>query len=355
MSDAQKWLWLTGAVTAAFLLYLLAPVLTPFLIGAGLAYLGDPLADWLEARRLSRTLAVVVVFSIMLLVAVAAVAVLLPMLQHQLLVFTAKLPAYLDWLQHRALPWVQAQLGMSDLVLDIESVKQAVIDHWRQLGGISAQVVAAITRSWVAMLAWLANLVLIPLATFYLLRDWDKLIQRIGELLPRRAEPVVVRLAQDCDKMLGHFLRGQLSVMAALAVVYSLGLWWVGIELGLLIGLFAGLVSFVPYLGFILGVLAAGIASLVQFHDGVHLLQVFLVFGVGQVLESFVFTPLLLGERIGLHPLGVIFAIMVGGQLFGFVGVLLALPAAAVIGVLLRYAHERYLSSELYAGDDQDT
>lgn len=355
MSDAQKWLWLAGVATAAFLLYLLAPVLTPFLIGAGLAYLGDPLADWLEARRLSRTMAVVVVFSIMLLLAVAAVAVLLPLLQHQVAVFTAKLPAYLDWLQHRALPWIQTQLGMSEMVLDIESVKQAVIAHWRQVGGVGAQLVSAVTRSWLVMVAWAANLVLIPLATFYLLRDWDKLMARIGELMPRRAAPVVTRLAKDCDRVLGHFLRGQLSVMAALALVYSLGLWWVGIELALLIGLFAGLVSFVPYLGFILGILAAGIASLVQFHDGVHLLQVLAVFGVGQLLESFVFTPLLLGDRIGLHPLGVIFAIMVGGQLFGFVGVLLALPAAAVIGVLLRYAHERYLSSQLYAGGDADS
>jgi predicted PurR-regulated permease PerM len=350
MSDTQKWLWLAGGAVAAFLLYILAPVLTPFLIAAGLAYLGDPLADWLEVRRLSRTLAVVVVFSIMLLITVTAVAVLLPMLQHQLVVFAAKLPAYFDWVQHHALPWIQGQLGMSEMALDIESIKQAVIAHWQQVGGVSAQIVTAITRSWVAMLGWLANLVLIPLVTFYLLRDWDKLMLRIGELLPRKIAPVVVRLAKDCDAVLGQFLRGQLSVMLALAVVYTSGLWWVGIELALLIGLFAGMVSFVPYLGFILGVLAASIAAMVQYHDGAHVLQVFLVFGVGQLLESFVFTPYLLGDRIGLHPLGVIIAIMVGGQLFGFVGVLLALPAAAVIGVLLRYAHERYMKSQLYAG-----
>jgi predicted PurR-regulated permease PerM len=276
--------------------------------------------------------------------------VLLPMLQHQLVVFAAKLPAYFDWVQHHALPWIQGQLGMSEMALDIESIKQAVIAHWQQVGGVSAQIVTAITRSWVAMLGWLANLVLIPLVTFYLLRDWDKLMLRIGELLPRKIAPVVVRLAKDCDAVLGQFLRGQLSVMLALAVVYTSGLWWVGIELALLIGLFAGMVSFVPYLGFILGVLAASIAAMVQYHDGAHVLQVFLVFGVGQLLESFVFTPYLLGDRIGLHPLGVIIAIMVGGQLFGFVGVLLALPAAAVIGVLLRYAHERYMKSQLYAG-----
>ncbi len=353
MTDAQKWWWLAGAAGVVLLLYLLAPVLTPFLIGAALAYLGDPLADWLESRRLSRTLAVVVVFSAMLLVTVAAVAVLLPMLQHQLAVFGAKLPAYLDWLQHRALPWLQTQLGTSDMALDVESVKQALIAHWQQVGGVSAQIVAAVTRSWLAMLGWLANLVLIPLVAFYLLRDWDTSMRRIAELLPRRIEPTVVRLARDCDAVLGHFLRGQLTVMLALAVIYSLGLWWVGIELALLIGLFAGMVSFVPYLGFILGALAAGIAALVQFQDIMPVMQVLLVFGIGQLLESFVLTPLLLGERIGLHPLGVIFAIMVGGQLFGFIGVLLALPTAAVIGVLLRYAHERYLGSRTYAGDGE--
>jgi len=352
MSDTQKGILLAGLIATALLLYLLAPVLTPFLIGAGLAYLGDPLADWLEARRLSRTAAVVLVFAVMLLLLVLVVAGLLPLLQRQLTVFAAKLPDYLDWFQHHALPWVQARLGMAASSLDIGSIKQNLMGHWQQLGGVGAQIMAAITRSWLAMVGWLANLVLIPLVTFYLLRDWDTAMQRIGELLPRRIAPTVVRLAKDCDVMLGHFLRGQLSVMLALALVYSLGLWWVGIELALLIGLFAGLVSFVPYLGFIVGVVAAGIAALVQFHDAWHVLQVFVVFGIGQLLESFVFTPLLLGDRIGLHPLGVIFAIMVGGQLFGFVGVLLALPAAAVIGVLLRYGHERYINSQLYAGRD---
>lgn len=352
MSDTQKGLLLAGAAGAALLLYLLAPVLTPFLIGAGLAYLGDPLVNRLEALRLSRTAAVAIVFCAMLLLAAAAVAVILPLLQQQLTVFAAKLPDYLDWLQHRALPWVQARLGMAELPLDFESIKQTLIAHWQQVGGIGAQLLGALTRSWWAMLNWLANLVLIPLVTFYLLRDWDKCLRGIGEILPRRIAPVIVRLAKDCDLVLGHFLRGQLMVMFALAAVYSLGLWWVGLDVALLIGLVAGLVSFVPYLGFILGVLAAGIAALMQFHDLVHVLQVLLVFGAGQLLESFVLTPLLLGDRIGLHPLGVIFAIMAGGQLFGFFGVLLALPAAAVIGVLIRYAQERYLKSQLYAGQD---
>lgn len=353
MSEAQKLWWLSGAAAIGFLLYLLGPVLTPFLIGAGLAYLADPVADWLEARGLSRIWAVVVVFSTMVLVAVVALAVLLPLLQQQVLVFGRKLPDYFDWLQDEVVPWLQLKLGISDLTLDIDGIKQAVTTHWQQLGSASARIIAVVTHSWLALMAWLANLVLIPLVTFYLLRDWDRLMARIAGLLPRRNAPVVIRLAKECDAMLGHFLRGQVSVMLALGLVYSVGLWLVGLELALLIGLFAGLVSFVPYLGFILGIMIAGVTALVQFHDAAHLLQVALVFGIGQLLESFVFTPLLLGDRIGIHPVVVIFAVMAGGQLFGFVGVLLALPVAAVAGVLLRHGHERYLSSRLYAGGEE--
>ena len=210
-------------------------------------------------------------------------------------------------------------------------------------------MVTAITHSWLVMMGWIANLVLIPLVTFYLLRDWQVLMNRLAELVPRQAAPVVFRMARDCDRVLGAFLRGQLSVMLALAVVYTLGLWLVGLDLALLIGAIAGLVSFVPYLGFIIGIFAAGIAAIVQFQDVTHLIPVVAVFGVGQLLESFVFTPFLIGDRVGLHPLAVIFAVMAGGQLFGFTGILLALPAAAVIMVLLRYAHERYLRSGAYS------
>ena len=352
LNDTQKWLVLAGFVAFAVLLYLLGPVLTPFLVGAGLAYLGDPLADRLETKGLSRTAAVVVVFAVMLAVFALALVVLLPLLQQQLSVLAAKLPDYLDWLQQQAVPWLQRVVGFADLNLDLEGIKQALLTHWQQVGGAAADVLGSVTRSGLALMGWLGTLVLIPLVSFYLLRDWDVMMARIGELIPRRQAPVVKRLAKDCDDMLGNFLRGQLTVMLALATVYTTGLWLVGLELALLIGLFAGLVSFVPYLGFILGVLFAGVAALMQFHDAYHLLLVLGVFGVGQVLESFVFTPLLLGDRIRLHPLGVIFAVMAGGQLFGFVGVLLALPVAAVVGVLLRYAHERYLASRVYAGDE---
>lgn len=351
MTDAQKWWVLIGAIAVAVLLYLLGPVLTPFLIGAGLAYLCDPWADRLEAKGISRTSATVLVFSVMIAVLVVIVVVLVPLLQQQILVVVAKLPQYIDWLQNQALPWVQQKLSLPGLALDLESLKKALVEHWQQVGGVAAGLLGSVTSSGMAVIAWLANLVLIPLVMFYLLRDWDVMIARIGDLIPRRHAPLVKRLARECDVVLSGFLRGQLSVMLALGTVYTVGLYLVGLDLALLIGVFAGLVSFVPYLGFILGVTFATIAVLMQFHDVFHLMLVFLVFGVGQALESFVFTPWLVGDRIGLHPVTVIFAVMAGGQLFGFVGVLLALPVAAVVGVLVRYAHERYLASGLYAGD----
>jgi predicted PurR-regulated permease PerM len=198
------------------------------------------------------------------------------------------------------------------------------------------------------VLNWLINLLLIPVVTFYLLRDWDILVARIQGLLPRRIEPVVVNLVKESNEVLGAFLRGQFLVMLALGTIYSLGLTVIGLDFALLIGMLAGLLSFIPYLGFIVGVISAGIASLLQFYDLIHLLLVIVVFGIGQLIESMLLTPKLVGDCIGLHPVAVIFAVLAGGHLFGFFGILLALPAAAVIMVLLRHTHDEYLRSMFY-------
>ena len=201
------------------------------------------------------------------------------------------------------------------------------------------------------LVGWVANLVLIPVVAFYLLRDWDRLMACLRELLPRRIEPTVTALARESDEVLGAFFRGQLLVMLGLGTIYTLGLWIVGLDLALLVGLIAGLVSFVPYLGFIIGILLAGVLALIQFHDMAHLLGVVGVFAVGQAMEGMLLTPLLVGERIGLHPVAVIFAVLAGGQLFGFFGVLLALPVAAVIAVFLRHMRHHYVRSELYGNE----
>lgn len=345
MTDSQKWFVFAAIAGFSVFLYLLAPVLTPFVVAATLAYMGDPLTDRIEAR-LSRTWAVVIVFVFIITLVLLALLVLLPLLEKQVSHLIAKLPVYIDRIQNIFIPWLTGMLGGVDLGLDLESLKGMVREHWAKAAG----VLGTVSKSGLAMIAVLANLLLIPVLTFYLLRDWDILVARIHELLPRRVEPTVVRFAKESDEVLGAFLRGQLSVMAALGTLYSVGLWLVGLDFALLIGMLAGLVSFVPYLGFMVGIVVAGVAVMLQFQDVYMLLPVGLVFLVGQLLESFLLTPWLVGDKIGLHPVAVMFAVMAGGQLFGFFGILLALPIAAVIMVMLRHSHERYMKSQLYSG-----
>ncbi len=356
MSDTQKWQLVGLTLLLGGAIYLLAPILTPFAAAALLAYLGDPLVDRLERHRLSRTVAVSVVFTLMTLVMVVFLLLLVPMVENQVGRFVERLPNYLAWGEGTLLPWIEATTGFDIEGLELSSVVSLLEGHWQQAGGFATAVLGGISKSGMAVVLWLTNLALVPVLTFYLLRDWDTLVARVRELLPRAIEPSVSRLASQSDAVLGSFLRGQVSVMVALGAIYSIGLAMVGIDLALLIGMLAGLVSFIPYLGAIVGVGAGLIAALVQYGDWWHVVLVLAVFGIGQTLESFVLTPLLVGDRIGLHPVAVIFAIMAGGQLFGFLGVLLALPVAAIVMVLLRYAHEQYTASALYcAGAEEAT
>ncbi|HKS12166.1 MAG TPA: AI-2E family transporter [Pseudomonas sp.] len=352
MTDMRRWAWLGVALLIAVLLYLLHGILSPFLIGILLAYLADPLVDRLERMGLSRTWGVVVVFSLFTLIFLALLLVLIPMLAKQLLRLYELAPQMLDWLQHVALPWVQTRLGLADGFWKFDKIKAAIGAHMGQTTDIVGIILSQATASSLALIGWLANLVLIPVVGFYLLRDWDLMMAKLRSLLPRQREEQVVGLAGECHEVLGAFLRGQLMVMLALGLIYSAGLMLAGLELGLLIGLLAGLAAIVPYMGFIIGIGAAIIAGLFQFGgDPYPLLAIVAVFMVGQALEGMVLTPLLVGDRIGLHPVAVIFAILAGGELFGFTGVLLALPVAAVIMVLLRHVHDLYKESDLYAGD----
>jgi len=347
MSDTHKWQLLALTVLLGFLLWLLAPVLTPFAVAALLAYLGDPVVDRLERWKLSRTAAVAIVFAVMTLVLVGVVLLLVPMLERQITAFVEDLPRYLDWFRTRVLPWVEARFGV-DAEFNPAAIPELLREHWRQAGGVAAVVLGGLSKSGLAVLGWIANVLLIPVVAFYLMRDWDVLVERVRSLLPRAIEPTVSRLARESDTVLGAFLRGQLSVMLALGTIYSIGLWMAGIDLALLIGMISGLVSFVPYLGVFVGATISIVAALVQHGDWLHVAFVVAVFAVGQTLEGFVLTPWLVGDRIGLHPVAVIFAIMAGGQLFGFLGVLLALPVAAVAMVVLRWLHARYTASRLY-------
>lgn len=348
MTASTKWFWLAFTVVSGFLCYVLAPVLTPFVTAAILAYIADPLVDRLEAYKLSRTLSVTIVFFVLSLLTLIALLLLIPLLENQVTVLAKKVPVYIDWLQQNAIPWLNDKLGMDESTLSLQQLKSSSQDYWKTAGGIAAKVIKAISRSGFALVNVIANLLLIIVVTFYLLRDWDYLVERVHGLLPRKSEPVISLLARQSDEVLGAFLRGQLLVMLALAVVYSAGLMIIGLDLGLLIGMISGLVSFVPYLGFIVGIVAALIAAMFQFQELMPLVYVAIVFGIGQMLEGMLLTPLLVGDRIGLHPVAVIFAVLAGGQLFGFVGVLLALPVAAVVAVVLRYLHTEYKKSALY-------
>jgi predicted PurR-regulated permease PerM len=348
----RPWLWLGGAALLGFLLWLLGPVLTPFAVAALLAWVADPLVTRIERSGRSRTTAVTLVFALMTLVVLLAMVLLVPMLKNQFIRAGEWLPQLGVWLSTTAVPWLEHHLNVQlAAYVDPSAMMELVKQHWQQAGGVAANVLGGLSKSGLAVLGLVANLTLIPLVTFYFMRDWRGMLGQLHELLPRPLAPTVERLARESDDVLGGFLRGQVSVMLALGAIYGIGLSLIGLDLGFLIGMIAGLLSFVPYLGTAIGLIAAVIATLVEHGDLFHLVLVCAVFGGGQLIEGFVLTPWLVGDRIGLHPVAVIFAIMAGGQLFGFLGILLALPAAAVIMVLLRYAHERYTQSVLYRED----
>lgn len=351
LSDSQKWLIVSLIALSGWLVYLLAPVLTPFLISLLLSYLGDPLVDRLERLRLSRTVSVVIVFLGMLLFAFAATVVVVPALQAQITILFEHIPTAIDWVQQWLLPKMSSYLATEEIPIDIAAIKEVLLGHWAEVGSVAKNLMVHIGRSGQLLVGWITYLLLIPVVTFYLLRDWDILVHNVHNLIPRSLEPTVAKLAREIDAVLAEFLRGQLTVMAALGTMYVVGLWAVGLDLAFIVGLLAGVVSFVPYLGVIVGVIVAGLAALVQFHDVIHIVGVVAVFGVGQLLEGMVLSPLLVGDRIGLHPVAVIFAVMAGGQFFGFVGVLLALPVAAVIVVLLRHSKTEYQKSEVYGSN----
>ena len=346
--------WGLLAFAVLWLIALLGPILTPFVLAALLGWLGDPLVDRLEASGRSRPVAVTLVFVLMVMLLVLVVLILVPMIERQVVTLIDALPQYREWFMETALPWVEARTGIEITSwLDPQRLFELVRSHWAQAGGVASTLFGYLSSSGFAFLAWIANIVLLPILTFYFLRDWDLLVERVAAMIPRDHIGTVTRLARESDEVLGAFLRGQFIVMLALGAIYAIGLSVVGLNLGLLIGIIAGLISFVPYLGAATGIVLAVLAALVQAQGfDIKLLALGgVVFTVGQLIERFFLTPRIVGDRIGLHPVAVIFAIMAGGQLFGFVGMLIALPVAAVGNVLLRFAHERYTQSRLYAGD----
>ncbi len=349
ISESRLVAWLATAV-AVWVVYLLSPMLTPFVAAALLAYLGDPLVDRLQRVGLGRTLAVVVVF-LVIFVGIGLLTVLvLPLARAQAAALLQQLPGYVDLVESRVLPRLTRWLGVAEGESGI-GVAALLERFGQQLPSIARGAVGTVSRSGTAVLALIGNMFLIPVITFYMLRDWDVLMARLAAFIPDEHRDRIVGLARDTDDALGAFMRGQLLVVLALSLIYSVGLWLMQLKYALAIGVVAGLVSFVPYLGLVVGIGLAGLAALAQLQSAWALLGVVAVFVVGQLVESTVLTPKLVGERIGLHPVLVIFAVLAGGQLFGFFGALLGLPGAAVLSVLARFAYAHYLE---WRGDGPD-
>ncbi|HZW25243.1 MAG TPA: AI-2E family transporter [Gallionella sp.] len=339
--------WLSVAAAAAVLLYLLGPILAPFVAAAILAYICNPLVRRLCGWKLSRTPATALVMAGLLLLFGLLLLIMLPLLEKEVGLFVERLPQWIDAARQHLLPLLQRWFG-AELQWDSASIKQMLLSHWQSAGGTAAKLLPMLGNSGGALVALLANLLLIPVAMFYFLRDWETLVARIDEMVPRHWHAKVSEIAGEVDNILAEFLRGQLSVMLLMSVFYVVVLWLVGLEFALPIGILAGMLVFIPYLGMIIGLLLATLAAAMQFGEFSGVLLVWAVFGAGQLIEGMVVTPWLVGDRIGLHPLAVVFALMAFGQLFGFFGILLALPMAAILLVALRHAKSAYLDSEMY-------
>ena len=340
------WFALAFLLVTGGLLYLLGPILTPFLAGALLAYIFDPLVDRLEARRIPRAAGTVIVILLAGLVLSALLLVALPLFQGQFVELSHRIPAALDLLQTRLLPWLQQTFG-SAVQFDLATLKTWLTEQATQNG---AAWLPTLQTGALAVVGVLANLLLIPVVMFYLLKDWDIMVGRVAALTPRGWAATLNRVARAMDAVVGEFLRGQLAVMGTLSIYYTLALWAAGLDYALPIGILTGVLSFVPFLGFGLGMILALLVALLQFPDWTGVAWVAGIYLAGQALESYVVTPRLVGERVGLHPVAVIFALAAFGQLFGFVGVLLAVPLAGVLLVTLRELRAAYEASDFYRG-----
>jgi len=334
--------WLIAIALTGWLFYLLAPILTPFIAAALLAYIGDPLADRLQKIKLPRTIAVAVVFILTFLAIALLVLLVVPLVKMQVSALMDALPGIIVEVEQVWLPRVSEWLG----VPAGEDVGfAAFIARYSDMAGSwGSSLFLSLTRSGGALAAAVISLFLIPILTFYMLRDWDFIVGHLGALVPSAQRETIFRLARETDDILGAFLRGQVLVMLALGIIYSMGLALVGLKFALAIGVVAGLVSFVPYLGFVIGIGLASLTVATEPEPLWMLVGVVATFSIGQLIEGSLLTPRLVGDRIGLHPVIVIFAVVAGGQLFGFFGILLALPAAAVLSVLVRFAYNRYLA-----------
>ena len=344
--------WCLIAALVVLALWLLGPVLTPFMVAAVLAYALTPLVNRLDDMgrgRLPRVVAVILVELLFILLALSLVLMIVPIVAKEIPLMREQVPLVFDKLNAGLTPWL-AQLGIK-ASLDVGSLKAVALKYLNaNYEDMFGSVLSSLRLGGSVALAILGNAVLIPVALFYLLMDWDRFVARLLELVPPPMRSAFDSFTSEADSVLGQYLRGQLLVMLIMAAFYATGLALFGLDLALPIGIFTGLAMFIPYLGFGIGLILAILAGLLQFASIKAIVMVAVVYGIGQMVESLYFTPRLVGERIGLHPLAVIFALLAFGQVFGFVGVLIALPASAVLLVAIRRIKERYITSRLYKG-----
>ena len=351
-TQKRAFIWLAMAAIAVLALWLLGPVLTPFVVAAVLAYALTPLVNWLDRLgrgRMPRVLAVVLVEVLFVLALLSLLLLMVPIMAKEIPLMREQLPLLADKFNGWLSPLL-AKYGFK-AALDVDSIKAFVLKYLNaNFEDLFASVLSSLKLGGSVALALVGNAVLIPVALFYLLMDWERFVGRLVDMVPLRLREGYDSFTGEADSVLGQYFRGQLLVMLVMAVFYSGGMALFGLDLALPIGIFTGLAMFVPYLGFGIGLILAVLAGLLQFASIKALVMVAAVYGVGQVLEGFVLTPRLVGERIGLHPLAVIFALLAFGQILGFVGVLIALPASAVLLVAMRRLQASYMASKLYTG-----
>ena len=329
-------------------IYAIHPILMPFIFGALIAYLGDPLVDKLEKFGFPRTLAVLVVFAFFLAIMIFMILLVLPPLISEFETFASAVPGIYASIVNDWIPNVRSYIRLNGGPIGDIDWPSRVSENWGTLGQVTTSLAQKFADSSIGFVGFLANLVLIPVVGFYLLRDWDIIIVNVLELTPSTWRQRVEVLMNESDEAISAFIRGQLLVMLALGMIYSLGLSLLGIQMALVLGVTAGLASIIPYLGFVVGVTIASFAGYYQYHDWEMIGLVWMVFIFGQVLESVFLTPVLIGDKIGLHPVIVIFSLMAGGVIAGFVGLLVAIPIAAILMVFLRHLISEYRQSDFY-------
>ena len=348
VKEQMRW-WGVGFVLFIVLLWLLSDALLPFVLGAAIAYLTDPLADWLERRGLGRVLATVAITLGSLGLVVLAILLLVPLLVDQLRQLVSIVPIWVDQGRALLMSWIPTVPGEGTL---LDRALADLRDTAQSWGG---EVLRRVWSGGIAVVNFLAVIVVTPVVAFYLLMDWDRIVATIDDYLPRPHRANIHRIARDLDRVLAGFVRGQLTVCLILGTFYAVALMAVGLSFGLLIGVFAGLISFIPFVGSILGgTLSVGVALAQFWSDWVWIGLVVLIFVSGQAIEGNFLTPKLVGDKVGLHPVWLMFALSAFGAVFGFVGLLIAVPAAAAIGVLGRFALEQYRHGPLYTGAATD-